>query len=176
MQALTQHYAKLKLRINETKSAVAEVWGRPFLGYAFWKPKRRHEIRRAVSHKAIAAMKERIRTLTRRNGGRSMDTTIEEVRVFLTGWKEYFRLAETPKVWRGLDEWIRHRLRAVQLKQWKRGNTIYRELRVRKVSEVAAMSVASASQSWWRMAGSSALNVAIPISYFDARGLPRLAA
>jgi group II intron reverse transcriptase/maturase len=176
MRALTKHYANLKLRINETKSAVAQVWGRPFLGYAFWKPKRRNEIKRAVSYKAIAAMKSRIRALTRRNGGRSMDTTIEEAKAYLTGWREYFRLAETPRVFRDLDEWIRHRLRAVQLKQWKRGSTVYRELRARKVSEFAALSVASASQSWWRMAGSSALNVAIPISYFDARGLPRLAA
>ncbi len=126
MQALKKHYANLKLRINDEKSALATGWGRPFLGFAFWRQRRGNEIKRAASHNAIVAMKERIRAITRRNGGRSMDITVEELRAFLTGWRAYFRLAQTPSVFRGLDKWVRHHLRVAQLKQRKRGTAVYR--------------------------------------------------
>ncbi len=80
-------------------------------------------------------MKDRVRQITRRTGGRSMRQVFAELRGYLLGWKEYFRLADTPRIFRDLDEWIRHRLRAVHLKQWKRGTTVYRELRARGLSE-----------------------------------------
>ncbi len=132
MQTLRRLYARLRLRVNEAKSAVARPHDRKFLGYSFWVAKGR-EIRRRVAPKALAAMKERVREITTRNGGMSMDRVIAELRSYLTGWKAYFRLAETPRVFRDLDEWIRHRLRLVQLKQWKRGKTVYREMRARGV-------------------------------------------
>ena len=77
----------------------------------------------------MATFKQRIRELTRRSGGRSMQEVVERLRTYVLGWKAYFRLAQTPRVWRELDQWMRHRLRAIQLKHWKRGKTIYRELR-----------------------------------------------
>jgi len=77
--------------------------------------------------KALAALKQRIRQLTRRAGGRSMPQVVDRLRSYLLGWKGYFRLAQTPNVWRKLDEWLRHRLRATQLKQWRRGTTMFRE-------------------------------------------------
>ncbi len=175
MHALRKCYTNLKLQINDDKSAVAKVWGRTFLGFDFWKPRGKDEIKRAVSHKAITAMKERIRAITRRNGGRSMDTTIEELKAFLAGWKAYFRLAETPKVFRNLDMWIRHRLRAAQLKQWKRGSTVYRELCARGVSPLRARSAAAHAVGWWRTAAHGALHTAFPMRYYDELGLPRLA-
>ncbi len=171
MQALRRLYARLRLRVNETKSAVARPWDRKFLGYSFWVAKGR-EIKRRVASQALAAMKERVRQITRRSGGRSIESVIAELRGYLAGWKEYFRLADTPRVLGDLDEWIRHRLRAIQLKQWKRGTTIYRELRSRGMSEDAASRVAGNARRWWKNA-SMAIHIALPTSLYN--GVPRLA-
>lgn len=176
MQTLRRLYARLRLRINEAKSAVARPQDRKFLGYSFWVAPGR-KIRRRIAPKALEAMRERVRQITARNGGRSIEQVVTELRSYLRGWKEYFRLAETPGVLTSLDEWIRHRLRLVHLKQWKRGRTVYRELRARGASEPNAQrAAATAARSWWRVAGSSALHVALPASYFDELGVPRLAA
>ena len=104
-----------------------------------------------------------------------MESVIQEIRGYLTGWREYFRLAETPGIFRGLDEWIRHRLRALQLKQWKRGTTVYRELRLRGLSEEVAAQVAANTRRWWKNAG-MALHLALPTRYYDRMGVPRLVA
>jgi hypothetical protein len=98
----------------------------------------------------------------------------QELREYLLGWKGYFRLADTPGVFRYLDEWIRHRLRAIQLKQWKRGRTVFRELRVRSMSRTAAAKVAANARRW-RRNSAMAINIALPISYFEELGVPRLA-
>ncbi len=173
MEGLRHLYAKLRLRINESKSAVARPWDRKFLGYSFWVAPGR-EVKRSVASKPLAAMKQRVRTITARNRGRSIPTVIAELRGYLVGWKEYFRLADTPKVFRELDKWIRHRLRTIQLKQWKRGPTIYRELRARGLSQDAAAKVAGNARRWWRNSG-LAVHIALPASHFDGLGLPRLA-
>jgi len=173
METLRRLYAQLRLRVNEAKSAVARPQGRKFLGYRFWVAKD-GAIKRRVATKALAAMKDRVREITARNGGRSIKRVIEELRSYLTGWKAYFRLAETPYVLSDLDEWIRHRLRLVQLKQWKRGTTIHREMTRLGANEVAARQVAANSRRWWRNSG-MLLNVALPTSYHDRAGLPRLA-
>ena len=174
MEALRRLYAKLRLRINESKSAVARPWHRKFLGYSFWVARGR-EVKRRVASKALVAMKQRIRALTGRSRGRSILTVIAELRGYLVGWKGYFRLADTPQVFRELDKWIRHRLRAIQLKQWKRGTTIYRELRARGLSSDVAAMVAGHARSWWKNSG-RAINIALPERHFDRLGLPRLAA
>jgi group II intron reverse transcriptase/maturase len=171
MQALRGLYAKLKLRINESKSAVAKPWDRKFLGYSFWVAAGKL-IKRRVAPKALAAMKKRVRQITRRSGGRSIDAVIAELRGYLVGWKNYFQLADTPRVLRGLDEWIRHRLRAIQLKQWKRGTTIYRELCARGASADVALNVARNGRRWWKNA-SMAIHAALPNSLYDA--VPQLA-
>jgi RNA-directed DNA polymerase len=90
-----------------------------------------------VAYKALDNFKARIRQLTRRSGGRSMEQVVEKLRPYLLGWKAYFGLAQTPKVWRELDEWLRHRLRAIQLKHWKRPKTIYRELKALGASKMS---------------------------------------
>jgi group II intron reverse transcriptase/maturase len=174
METLRRLYARLRLRVNESKSAVARPWGRKFLGYSFWVAPGR-QIRRRIASKALDAMKDRVRLITKRSAGRSMDTRIAELRAYLTGWKNYFQLADTPKVFRELDEWIRHRLRAVQLHQWKRGRTVYRELRSRGTPQDVATKVARFTRRWWRNSAMH-LNIALPASHFDALGLPRLAA
>ncbi len=173
METLRRLYARLRLRVNEAKSAVARPWDRKFLGYSFWVAPGR-KVKRRVAPKALEAMKERIRAITARNGGRSMDRVIAELRGYLRGWKEYFRLAETPRVLSDLDEWIRHRLRLVQLKQWKRGTTIHREMKRLGANEDATRQVAGNSRRWWKNS-SMLLNVALPTSYYDRMKIPRLA-
>jgi group II intron reverse transcriptase/maturase len=175
MQTLRRLYARLRLRVNEAKSAVARPWDRKFLGYSFWVAPGR-KVKRRVAPKALAAMKERVREITARNGGRNMKTVFAELRSYLVGWKEYFRLAETPRVFSDLDEWIRHRLRQAQLKQWKRGPTVYRELRARGVPEQPARPAAAHARRWWSTAARGGLQAALPTSYYDRMGVPRLAA
>ncbi len=126
LQALRGCYAKLALKINEAKTAVGKVWGRKFLGYCFRAAAQR-AVKRAVAPQSLHKLRERIRELTGRNRGRSLRQVAEDLRGCVPGWKAYFRLAQTPTVMRDLDEWLRHRLRAVQLKQWRRGSTMYRE-------------------------------------------------
>jgi len=174
MERLRRLYAGLRLRVNETKSAVAPVWRRKFLGYSFWVAKG-GEVRGRVASKALEAMKCRVRRITSRNGGRSLKSVTTELRSYLTGWKEYFKLADTPRVFRGLDEWVRRRLRAVHLKQWKRPTTVYRELRARKVPERDAKGAAAHHSRWWKISAHKALNIALPSRYFDELGVPRLA-
>jgi RNA-directed DNA polymerase len=174
LEALRGLYAKLRLQVNEAKSAVARPQDRKFLGYSFWVASGK-TIKRRVAPKAMATMKERVRRITSRNGGRSLTTVVTELRSYLVGWKEYFKLADTPRVFRNLDKWIRHRLRTLQLKQWKRGATMYRELRARGTSDDVARQVAAHAHSWIRNAR-RAIHIALPNAYFDAIGVPRLAA
>ncbi len=120
-------------------------------------------------------MKIRVREVTRRSRSQSITRVVQDLRSYLVGWKNYFRLADTPGVFRALDEWIRHRLRALHLKHWRRGTTIYRELRARGLPEHAAARVAANGHRWWRNSA-MLINIAFPTSYFDGLGLPRLAA
>ena len=172
MAALRRLLAKLRLQVNEAKSTVARATERKILGYSFWIAAGK-VVKRRVASKALGAMKDRVREITSRSRGRSVIHVINELRGYLTGWKEYFRLAETPRVFRDLDQWIRHRLRALQLNQWKRGKTAFRQLRAMGVDVVTAIGVARYCRSWWRTAA-QLLHVAMPNSYFDRRGLPRL--
>jgi group II intron reverse transcriptase/maturase len=174
MGLLRRLYARLRLRVNESKSAVDRAWNRKILGYSFWVAPGR-VVKRRVAGKALTAMKERVRLITRRNRGRSVEQVAKDLRSYLVGWRAYFRLADTPRVFRDLDKWIRHRLRAIHLKHWKRGPTIYRELRRRGLSVSGARRVAANSRSWWRNSG-MLINAAFPIRYFDELGVPRLAA
>jgi group II intron reverse transcriptase/maturase len=174
MKTLRRLYGRLRLRVNEAKSAVARPWGRKFLGYSFWVAPGR-VVKRRVASKALEAMKERVREITTRNGGRSVAVVIAELRGYLAGWKQYFRLADTPSIFKSLDKWVRHRLRLVQLKQWKRGRTVYRELRARGVPDRHARVAAAQAARWWRTAGHGALQTALPTSYYDGLGVPRLA-
>ena len=102
-----------------------------------------------------------------------MAEIVEKLKPYVQGWKAYYRLSQTPKVWRRLDEWLRHRLRAVQLKQWKRGTTMYRELKALGAGEIVARRVAGNARSYWRNADGLVKTV-LTIAYFDRLGVPRL--
>lgn len=172
MAYLRKLYAGLKLQINEAKSAVASAFGRKFLGYALWVAKGK-EVKCAVAKKALDNFKARIRQLTGRSGGRSMAQVVEKLRPYLLGWKAYFWMAQTPRVWRELDEWLRHRLRALQLKHWKQPKTIYRELKALGASEDVAKQVAGNCHRWW-CNSDGAIKRVLTIAYFDQLGVPRL--
>ena len=172
MALLRKLYAGLKLQINEAKSAVGSALGRKFLGYELWVAKGR-EVKCAVAHKAVDHFKARIRQLTRRSGGRSMEQVVQRLRPYMLGWKAYFGLAQTPGVWRKLDEWLRHRLRAIQLKQWKRPKTMYRELTAMGAAPAVAKRVAGNSRCWWRNSD-GLIKTVMTIAYFDRMGVPRL--
>jgi RNA-directed DNA polymerase len=172
MQLLRRLYGKLHLKINEAKSAVTSALGRKFLGYELWVAKG-VEVKRAVAAKPMASYKARIRKLTRRSAGRSMAEVVQGLRPYVLGWKAYFGLSQTPKVWRKLDEWMRHRLRAIQLKHWKRARTMYGELRAMGASDAVARQVAANSRRWWRNSD-RLLKCVLTIGYFDSLGAPRL--
>ena len=150
---------------------MAEVWGRKFLGYCLYVTTA-DEVKRAVADQAMRKLRERIRQLTQRTKGRSLEQIAEGLKGYVPGWKAYFRLAQTPKVMRELDEWLRYRLRAVQLKQWRRGTTMFRELRRLGASVDVAARIAGNARRWWRNSR-MALNMVMPIAYFDRLGVPR---
>jgi RNA-directed DNA polymerase len=162
---------KLKLKVNEQKSAVARPWARKFLGFSFTNagiPKRR------IAPKAVDRFKERVRELTCRTRGVSTERMAEELARYLRGWLGYFGKCETPSVLESLDKWSRRRLRSAIWKQWKRGSVRFAELRHRGVSKDLAAQTAGSAHGPWRLANSPALSIALPIAYFDSLGIPRL--
>lgn len=173
LEHLRALYGRLHLRINESKSAVAVATTRDFLGYALWDGPGR-QVRLRVSKKALGRMKDRVRQITRRQGGRSLTQVVGELRSYLMGWRAYFSLASTPKIFAELDKWIRRRLRALQLRQWKRGTTVFRELRARGASVRVAAEVAAQTRRWWWNA-CHRVHLILRNSHFDELGLPRLA-
>ncbi len=170
--ALRRLYDRLHLKVNEGKTAVASVIGRKFLGYCLWQT-RRGEIKHAVAHKALDAFKARVREITRRTVGVSMAQVVEGLKAYIPGWKGYFQIAQTPKVFRELDAWVRHRLRALQLKQWTRGTTIYRELVAMGARADLAARIAGNGRRWWHTSRYD-LNIVMPSNHFDRLGVPRL--
>jgi len=173
MEGLVVLYAKLKLTVNPTKSAVAPAWQRSFLGYNFWVAPGKI-VKRRVSPVALTKMKERVREITSRSGGRSLTHVVALLRSYLVGWKAYFRLADTPGVFTGVDQWLHRRLRMLILKQHKRGTTLYRTLRARGLPKRLALAAAAHCRRWWAMATHGALKTAFPMQYFLNLGVPRL--
>ena len=172
LNGLRRLYEQLHLKVNEAKTAVAPASGRKFLSFSFWYGPG-GQVKCRVADKAKETYKQRIRQLTRRSGGRSLPDVVERLRTYMPGWKGYFQLAQTPKVFRELDEWLRHRLRALQLKHWRRGTTMYRELLALGAAKPDAHRIAANSRRWWRNS-CFALNRVMPIAYFDRLGVPRL--
>jgi RNA-directed DNA polymerase len=164
---------KLKLKVNEQKSAVARPWERKFLGFSFtWN----REPKRRIAPKAVLRFKQRVRELTSRTRGVKVEKMAEELGQYLRGWIGYFGQCQTPSVLRGLEEWTRRRLRSVIWKQWKRGKVRFAELQKRGVGKDLAAQTAGSAHGPWRLANSPALAFALPNAYFDSLGIPRLTA
>lgn len=163
--------AKLKLKVNREKSAVARPWQRKFLGFSFTNgitPKRR------IAPKAIVRFQTRIRVLTRRTRGISLNKMICELGRFLQGWQGYFGFCQTQSVLDRLNEWVRRRLRSAACKQWRSGRTRYARLRQLGLSSDLAARTAGHQWGPWRLSRTQALSYAMPSSYFANLGLPSL--
>lgn len=171
MATMRKELTRLRLRINAAKSAVDRPWNRRFLGFTF----HNREGRLRVSRRAIEKAKDRIRELTNRHRGVGFLMVVKELTLYLRGWLQYFRLCEVPVPRLDLDKWIRARLRLLQVKQWKRGTTAYRELVALGAPVPYARHTARNLRRWWFAAHSSGATRAMPIRYFDQLGLPRLA-
>ena len=163
---------RLRLKVNNAKSAVAKPSVRKFLGFSFTSG---NEPRRRIAPQALARFKARVRELTRRTCGRSLAQIVKELSVYLTGWRGYFGFCQTPSVLRGLDEWLRRRLRAIAWKQWKRGRTRFAELRRRGVGRDLAAQTAGSPHGPWRLGNSPAPKIAMPNRFFGSLGLRSLA-
>ncbi len=163
--------AKLKLQVNQQKSAVARPGERKFLGFSFTAAK---EPKRRIAPKAILRFKERVRVLTRRTRGVGMERMAEELARYLRGWIGYFGKCQTPSLLEDLEKWLRRRLRSATWKQWKRGRVRFAELRKRGVGKDLAAQTAGSAHGPWRLANSPALHSALPHAYFDALRLPSL--
>ena len=162
---------RLKLKVNEAKSAVARPAERKFLGFSFSNNK---EPKRRIAPKALLRCKQKIRDLTRRTRGISLEQMLKELTAYLKGWKSYFGFCQTPSLLKALDEWIRRRLRSMIWKQWKRGQQRYARLRPLGIGRDLAAQTAGSLHGPWHLANSPALAIALPIAYFDSLGLPRL--
>ena len=162
---------KLKLKVNQQKSAVARPWERKFLGFSFTANR---EPKRRIAPKAVIRFKEKVREVTRRTRGVSTEKMAEELAQYLRGWIGYFGKCQTPSVLEDLEKWFRRRLRSAIWKQWKRGTVRFAELRKRGVGKDLAAQTAGSAHGPWRLADSPGLHFALPNAYFDSLGIPRL--
>jgi len=162
---------KLKLRVNEAKSAAGRPWERKFLGFSFTSER---EPRRRIAPQAIERFKKRVRELTGWTRGVSMERMAGEPAQYLHGWLGYFGKCETPTLLRRLGGWFRRRLRSAIWKQWKRGRLRFAELRKRGVGRDLGARTAGSAYGPWRPANSPALATALPNADFDSLGIPRL--
>jgi RNA-directed DNA polymerase len=172
MESITHFIThRLKLKVNQAKSAVARPRQRKFLGFSFTSER---EPRRRIAPKAIARFKERIRDQTQRTRGISLTQMVRDLATYLRGWLGYFGDCQTPSVLQRLETWLRRRLRSAVWKQWKQGRTRFRALRKRGVGKDLAAQTAGSPHGPWRIANSPALAIALPNAYFAQLGLPPL--
>ena len=160
---------RLKLKVNETKSAVSHATKRKFLGYSF-----RVDSDLKVANQSLVKFKKRIRELTSRNRGRELEHVIKELNQYLNGWISYFRLSANISVFKELDSWIRRRLRCYRLKQRKRTYSVYKFLVELGVSVENAWKLAKSSKGWWRLSLNPNIHTAMSNVWFDKSGLVSL--
>jgi len=162
---------RLKLKVNDKKSAVARPQERKFLGFSFTDGL---EIRRRIAPKAVERFKERIREITRQAKGVSLETTMAKLAPYMRGWRGYFGFCETPDMLINLTRWVRLRLRAALWRQWKTQRRRRAMLIQLGVRSKLADNTAGSGHGPWHLAHSKALSVALSNAYFRAHGLPSL--
>ena len=162
---------KLKLKVNETKSAVARPQQRKFLGFSFTAGP---EVKRVIAPKALSQFRQRIRDITRRAKSVSIETTMGGLAPFMRGWRGYFGFCQTPEVLDYLTRWVRLRLRAALWRQWKTPRRRRAALLALGVHQRLASNTAGSSRGAWYLARAKALSVGLSNAYFKSLGLPSL--
>ena len=172
MESITRFITqKLKLKVNETKSAVARPQERKLLGFSF---SAGPEIKRMIAPKALDRFKQRIREITRKAKGVSIEKTIEELASYIRGWRGYFGFCETPVVLEYMTRWVRLRLRAALWRQWKTPRRRRAALLELGVRPRLASNTAGSGRGPWYLARAKALSVGLSNAYFKSLGLPTL--
>jgi group II intron reverse transcriptase/maturase len=162
-------WKRLKLKVNQQKSAVAKPQGRQFLGFSFTSNR---WLKIKLADKALKKVKHRVKKITRRSRGISLLQVVKELNTYLRGWLGYFRLIETPTIIRNLDSWIRRRLRCYVMKQWiKNSHTRYQRLRSLGVSAQGAGGIAASRKGPWALSNAKPLKVALSNRFFVEKGL-----
>ena len=164
-------WQKLRLQVNRNKSAVARPWERKFLGYSVTT---HHQPKLKVSRESVKRFKDKLRQAFRMGRGRNLKVQLGDLAAVLRGWVSYFRLAQVKGIFEDLDQWIRHKLRAILWRQWKRRWPRFKELRRRGIEEArAAASISNGRGPWWN-AGASHMNQAVPAAWLHHQGLVSL--
>ena len=167
LKSVTNFLGKnLKLKVNDEKSGCAPVEERQFLGYRLL-----NNGKLVISDQSIKRLEDKVRKITKRNRGVSLEKVISELNETLRGWINYFKLTEWPSQTRRLDEWIRHKLRCYRLKQRKRSWPIAKFLMKLGVHERSAWSLAKSGKGWWRLSGGHALHQSMNNTWFKEQGL-----
>jgi RNA-directed DNA polymerase len=162
---------KLKLKVNEAKSAVARPQERKFLGFSFTTGP---EVKRTIAPKSLERFKRRLREITRRAKSVSIETTMDELAPFMRGWRGYFGFCETPQVLVNLTRWVRMRLRVALWRQWKTPRRRRAALLALGVSEPLAKNTAASGYGPWRLIRSRGPSAGLSNAYFRSLGLPSL--
>lgn len=163
---------KLKLKVNQAKSAVDRPWKRKFLGFTFSWDKAEPKVK--ISKSSLLRVKARIREITSRKSPTPMEIRIKELNQYLTGWCGYYAFADTPTIFKELDEWIRRRLRMCIWKQWKLPKTKVRNLLALGVSKQKAHEWGNTRKKYWRIACSPILHTTLNNQYWKSNGLRSL--
>ena len=157
---------KLKLKVNDSKSAVAQVGDRKFLGYRIT-----NDGVLTIAPESLSRAKDKIRSLTKRNRGRNFRQVINELNMFLRGWQNYYRLSSSYGLYRDLDSWIRRKLRCYKLKQKKRTYPIAKFLMDLGVPKRASWYIGKSGKSWWRLSHTQPVDRALNKKWFKQEGL-----
>src|SRR5947207_1039293 len=173
MESITRFITlRLKLKVNEAKSAVARPQERKFLGFSFCAGP---EVKRVIAPKALDRFKQRIREVTRRAKGVSIEATVEELARYMVGWRNYFGFCETPEVLNSLTGWVRRRLRCALWRQWRTARRRRAALIALGVGPTLARNTAASLRGPWSTSQNKALHLGLSNAYFRSLGLPSLA-
>ena len=159
----------LRLQVNQTKSAVDRPWKRKFLGFTFTTQRKR-----SISQQSRTKFKARVRRLTKRNRGSSLQRVVSELRSYLIGWRGYYGFCQTPSVLRNFDSWIHRRLRSYAWKQWKTGKRRFKELQKLGIGKDLAAQTAGSRKGGWHNSRSPALNMSLTRATLIELGVPLL--
>jgi RNA-directed DNA polymerase len=169
MESVTRFLEKrLRLKVNREKSAVGKPWVRKFLGYSMtWHKKPKLKIAPA----SVRRLKSHIQELLRKGRGQAVRRVIMDLQPLLTGWIQYFKLAEVKSTFEQLDEWLRRKLRCILWRQWKTPRTRAKRLMKLGIDQARAYTSAYNGRGPWWNAGASHMNIAVPVTWFAQQGL-----